>query len=256
MRSLELIATDSMNLWNRKQKLSVVCVRTQSLTRAARDINTRQQALAGFSHMSAARIAALPAPVCPIKCCFHAKVSATVNGSYTLETCRNAHMVDAKLSEYLATLFAGKRVLEMGAGCGCYTHRLAVAGIDITALDGTSNIAELTNGIVQEQDVTVPFMPHKIFDWVLSLEVAEHIPQQLESNFLDALTSHARSGIALSWALPGQRGDFHKNGRSNAYATAQLAKRGWRLDHNATRDLRRNVSLFWFRSTTMLFTRA
>ena len=208
------------------------------------------------SEMSAARIAALPAPVCPNKCCYHVPVShVSSNGSYALDTCKNAHMVDVKFATHLATLFAGKSVLEMGAGCGCYTHRLALSGVDVTALDGTSNIEELTNGIVRTQDVTVPFLQGSVFDWVLSLEVAEHIPPQLEGNFLDELTSHARSGIVLSWALPGQRGDFHKNGKTNAHAAEQLEKRGWLLDHNATRAMRHHVDLFWFKSTTMLFSK-
>ena len=207
--------------------------------------------------MSAARIAALPAPICPQKCCSHTPVShVSVNGSYALDTCKNSHILDVKFASHLATLFAGKSVLEMGAGCGCYTHRLALSGIDVTAVDGTSNIEELTHGIVTNQDVTVPFLIGSVFDWVLSLEVAEHIPVQLEGIFLDALTSHARSGIVLSWALPKQRGDFHKNGRTNEHAAEQLEKRGWRLDHNATRAMRHSVELFWFKSTAMLFTRA
>ena len=196
------------------------------------------------------------APICLTRCCNHAKVSqVSVNGSYTLDTCKNAHLIDVKFANHLAMLFLGKRVLELGAGCGCYTHRLINSGADVTAFDGTANIAELTQGLVNPQDVTVPFLPGEQFDYVLSLEVAEHIPPHLEGAFLDALTSHAREGIVLSWAVPGQRGDFHVNCRSNEHVAKQLSRRGWELNANATAVLRKKVGMFWFSNTAMIFAR-
>lgn len=55
---------------------------------------------------------------------------------------------------------------------------------------------------VLRQDLTQSFLPHEIFDVVLSLEVAEHIPRALEAAFVDGVASHARERIILSWAVP------------------------------------------------------
>ncbi len=48
------------------------------------------------------------------------------------------------------------------------------------------------------------FCPEQIYDWVISLELAEHVPWHYESAYLDNLGKHARRGIVLSWAHRGQ----------------------------------------------------
>ena len=35
--------------------------------------------------------------------------------------------------------------------------------------------------------------------WILSLEVAEHIPAQFESIYIDNLVKHAKEDIILAW---------------------------------------------------------
>ena len=79
----------------------------------------------------------------------------TVNGSYVLTTCDKVHTFDAGLAtELLHRLLDRRRVLELGAGCGCYSSffRSNATRIELTALDGTKNIAALTHGHVS----TVP----------------------------------------------------------------------------------------------------
>jgi tryptophanyl-tRNA synthetase len=44
------------------------------------------------------------------------------------------------------------------------------------------------------------------YDWIISLEVAEHIPEKYEAVYLDNIFRHAKEGIILSWAVPGQIG--------------------------------------------------
>ncbi|KAK7004452.1 hypothetical protein BgiMline_005973, partial [Biomphalaria glabrata] len=51
-------------------------------------------------------------------------------------------------------------------------------------------------------DLTAPHYGLPIYDWILSIEVAEHIPAKFEEIYLDNLVRHAREGIILSWAVP------------------------------------------------------
>ncbi|XP_069194699.1 uncharacterized protein [Procambarus clarkii] len=92
------------------------------------------------------------------------------------------------------------------------------------------------------------------FDWVMSLEVGEHIPESGEKNFLDNLVKHACVGVVVSWAVPGQEGHSHVNCRSNDYVRREMATRGLESDKNAERNLRSMVGhLFYFRNTLMVF---
>jgi hypothetical protein len=93
------------------------------------------------------------------------------------------------------------------------------------------------------------------FDMVISLEVGEHIPERWESIYIDNLTRNARSYILMSWAVEGQPGDGHVNGRSNEYVINQMKSRGYTINWPVSRYLRKSASLWWFKNTIMLFER-
>ena len=69
--------------------------------------------------------------------------------------------------------------------------------------DGSPNVAAVTNGLCNTLDLS---KPHNIgaSDWVLSLEVGEHIPRQYEDAFIQNLHNSNRLGMVLSWAVEGQ----------------------------------------------------
>lgn len=60
------------------------------------------------------------------------------------------------------------------------------------------------------------------FDWVQSLEVGEHIPPEKTSVFVNNLVKHAKNGIILSWAIPGQNGFSHINNKANSEVIEML----------------------------------
>jgi len=55
------------------------------------------------------------------------------------------------------------------------------------AYDGSPFSEEASEGKVQHMDLTVPQYGLPVYDWVLSLEVAEHIPAEFEAVYLDNL---------------------------------------------------------------------
>lgn len=92
-----------------------------------------------------------------------------------------------------------------------------------------------------------------VFDFVLCLEVGEHIPNEFEDTFLDNLATHARHGIVLSWALPGQGGVGHVNTQPNDYVVARMAERGWVEHPRATAEFRARARFKWFKRTLLAF---
>ena len=69
-------------------------------------------------------------------------------------------------------------------------------------------------------------------DWVLTLEVGEHIPPQFMDTFLSNVVRHARHGVVMSWARPGQTrpGEpAHPNEVSNIRVIAEMKKLGTRV---------------------------
>nr|XP_045598256.1 uncharacterized protein LOC123758114 isoform X2 [Procambarus clarkii] len=143
-----------------------------------------------------------------------------------------------------------------------YTNLMKHAGLSGTpqvinswnGWDGAANIDEFTNGRIASADLSSPATLGGPFDWVMSLEVGEHIPESGEKNFLDNLVKHACVGVVLSWAVPGQGGHSHVNCRSNDYVRKEMAARGLESDKLAEVKLRKNVDqLTYFMNTLMVF---
>jgi tetratricopeptide (TPR) repeat protein len=162
------------------------------------------------------------------------------------------HWFDRQLATALCQFFAGKTVADLGAGTGAYVATLNAAGIPCRGYDGNPRTADIPHCGVA--DLSIPLQLGS-FDWVLSLEVGEHIPAEHESTFLDNLDRHNREGIVLSWAVEGQPGRGHVNCRNNDYIKARLQERGYRNDEDAEVHLRNQSDLWWFRNTLMVFRR-
>ena len=99
-------------------------------------------------------------------------------------------------------------LIDIGAGVGQYGAWFSKHAPQITwsGFDGAANVDSFTNGRVKWTDATVPYFDTIPFtaDWVMSLEVGEHIPPNTTSQFIKTLVRHAKKGIILSWAIPGQ----------------------------------------------------
>merc|ERR1712070_1076588 len=65
----------------------------------------------------------------------------------------------------------------------------------------------------------------KSADWVLCLEVGEHIPQKHEDVLLHNVLDTARKGVIISWSNGG--GNGHVNRRPNEYVIEEVERRGF-----------------------------
>lgn len=145
-------------------------------------------------------------------------------------------------------------VLDLGCGNGDYTNHFLRNGIHARGCDGNSHTPEIAGAFCTVCDLTQP-IGGGVADWVMSLEVAEHIPKKYEEAFLDNIDGMNRQGIILSWAIPGQGGHGHVNERPNDYVVDVMISRGYTLNLGAIKALREASTLPWFGGTIMVFER-
>lgn len=161
------------------------------------------------------------------------------------------YLLDRGLASALSRFFGpSASVVEFGAGKGCYTDALRTAGTaNAQAFEGAPQIEDVTHGFVRHADLSTSGLSVGLADWVLCLEVAEHVPFANMSTFLSNLDAHNTKGIVMSWSSA-KNGNGHVNPQPDAFVTRQMNLRNYSEDHAATRALKAAVSTYsWFRST-------
>ena len=104
-------------------------------------------------------------------------------------------------------------------------------------------------------DLTIPQYGIRQYDWIISLEVAEHIPEKYEAVYLDNIFRHATEGIILSWAVPGQGGLSHINNKPIEYVTKVMRDNGFKRDAGKTMKLQTSSSLSWIKRNINVYVR-
>ena len=146
---------------------------------------------------------------------------------------------DTHLTKEVSILLKGKRVGAFGDGPGLYKQYYDGTGLleVYDAYDGAPFIETETSGNVKFLDLSIPQYGLPIYDWVICLEVAEHIPVMYEDIFLSNLVRHAKSGIILSWAVPGQPGHYHVNNKPLSLVVESMKKLGFERDEKMSKFL-------------------
>ena len=186
---------------------------------------------------------------------------------YTKRLIRAQHVAfDKGFGHALVNFWDNATVYDIGAGVGQFTAFSQGSSVRTRAFDGGNNIETLAgmhtplrndpNYIVPKVcwiDASVPLiMTPK--EWVLSIEVGEHIAKARESIFLDNLARLATRGVVLTWAIKGQGGHQHINEQNNEHIIQEMAKRGFRFDRAQSLRFRKSVTqLEWLRNTIMVF---
>lgn len=152
----------------------------------------------------------------------------------------------------------GRRVSfnDFGAGVGQYGHALLSRSPKLRwrGYDGAGNIDSFTSGFVDWFDLSLPLaLPRS--DWLISLEVGEHVPHMLEEMVVRNLHAHNCRGVVLSWATLGQGGHFHVNNHGAEYLTSIFVGLGYYRNEELTSMMRTKAHRPWFRSNLMVFER-
>lgn len=162
----------------------------------------------------------------------------------------DGHCFDLSLAKELTKLFRNNKVMDVGCGDGKYVDHLSSHGIEVKGYDGNP----LTKG---NFCYTADFAVRQnldLSDWVLCLEVGEHVPMEFEDVLIDNLHRHNKKGIVLSWAVPDQLGKGHFNCRINDYIKGKFKNLGYIVDVVFEKKLRNSVSSCpWLKNTLMVF---
>ncbi len=138
---------------------------------------------------------------------------------------------------------------------GAYKAALKNVATIYSAFDGSPFIENITNGEVKHLDLTIPQYGLRGWDYVLSLEVAEHIPAVYEEIFLSNIVRHARYRVIMSWAVPGQGGFHHVNGKTDEWVKAKMLSLGFKFVDEETKTLRNAATFSWLKANTNMFER-
>jgi len=174
--------------------------------------------------------------------------SDTVAGSMT------PHKIDDGLIMGLPQIFEeNSSVVDFGCGNADYIKHLIKNKFECEAYDGNPSTPEMTGGVGKVLDLSKEFDLGKTFDYVISLEVAEHIPKEFEEIYVDNLIRHTGFYLITSWALDGQGGDGHVNEQNEDYVLDMYKKKGMIYNEEVSNALRNIAVLGWFKKTIYVF---
>jgi cyclopropane fatty-acyl-phospholipid synthase-like methyltransferase len=178
------------------------------------------------------------------------------NGYWQGCEAQSQHAHDGNLAKALVKFLKNENVetlCDFGCGMGKYVKYFIDNNINAVGFDGNPNTPELTNNLCKVLDLSEPVKFPILFDWVLSLEVGEHLPKKFEDIFINNLHTNNKNGIILSWAVKGQGGHGHFNEQNNDYVKKKICSLGYYNDVENENFLRKSSNLWWFKNTIMVF---
>ena len=160
------------------------------------------------------------------------------------------------ISTRICVLHSGKYVASFGDGPGRYKQLLLETGKlkGYDAYDGAPYSEITSEGRVKFMDLAIPQFGLPVYDWVNSLEVAEHIPREYEGTFLDNIVRHAKEGVILSWSSV-NAGYGHVNKRPFEYVVKVMDDLGFKFDKDETEKLKGGASKKWLQRNVNVYKR-
>jgi hypothetical protein len=146
--------------------------------------------------------------------------------------------IDEKLAEVLSKLLSGKTVASFGDGPGEYKRIISNLNQvkSYNAFDDAPHTEKTTNNEVLYLDLSVPVYHLPLYDWVVSLEVADHFEKKSEQIFIDNLTRHAKEGIILSWS---RVRESRVNNQESPYVEEQFLIRNFKINIKMTKKIKK-----------------
>ena len=101
--------------------------------------------------------------------------------------------------------------------------------------------------------MSIPIYHIDKYDWIISLEVAEHIPKQFENVYVNNVARHATEGVILSWAKIGQGGHSHVNNKDFNDVKKIFEEKGFIHDPNDSQRFKNIATLGWLKDNLNIY---
>lgn len=167
------------------------------------------------------------------------------------------------MAEEIVARFAPASVVDVGCGAGDYLAALREHGVETHGCELASAALQLCHakGLdVRRFDlVHEPSLPWQA-DLVMSIEVAEHLPESHADHYVALLASGARRVLLMTAAGPGQLGVNHFNCQPKSYWVEKVRSHGMSFDAAASDDFERMAASRglppWLRQNVLVFRRS
>jgi SAM-dependent methyltransferase len=161
--------------------------------------------------------------------------------------------------EILRQILPCGSVLDVGCGDGRWLAAFAEAGACVRGVDGpwtdTANL-RISSNCFAIKDLMQPFTLDRRFDVVVSLEVAEHLPESTATGFVKTLVRHSNV-VLFSAAIPYQGGYKHINEQWQSYWIDQFAQQNYVAFDPIRSQIWTHPDVYdWYKQNIMLFVNA
>lgn len=149
------------------------------------------------------------------------------------------------ISDVLIEEFDPDTVIDFGCAIGTYLERFYENGSEIKGVEGHESAFEFAVvpiNFLDHHDLRNPYRTEKTYDLVLSIEVAEHIPEKYADTFVGTL-AEAGDTVVMTAAPPDQGGTHHVNEKPKSYWKELMSQNGMRFDPDTTRLLKGKISV-------------
>jgi len=132
----------------------------------------------------------------------------------------------AVVAPLIIDLLHPESIVDVGCGTGAWLARFQQCGVrQVLGLEGSpiaAQVADIDPSRIRPLEASRPFHLERTFDLAMSLEVAEHLPEESAAGFVESLT---RLGpvVLFSAAVPGQGGTGHLNEQWPSYWVRHFA---------------------------------
>jgi len=150
-----------------------------------------------------------------------------------------------------------RRVLDIGCGDGSWLAAFKACGAEtIRGLDGEwldLSVLRIPQENFDRTDLFAPIQTDGSFDLAISLEVAEHLPENRAASFIRELTE-AAPVVLFSAAIPLQEGPNHINEQWPSYWARHFADNGYvPADAIRTRVWNNPDVTWWYKQNLVIY---
>jgi glycosyltransferase involved in cell wall biosynthesis len=165
-----------------------------------------------------------------------------------------------RLAKWIARLNP-EMVLDLGCGPGTYVRALHKEGVTAVGIDIDERTPEGQGFMRMPVQECRNWPGEDAEPLVLCLEVAEHVPPEDETEFMDGVANTVADGGLLIWtaAAPGQGGEGHVNCQPRQHWQRLLQARGLirvrEVEENLLAYAKAGYHMGWFTQNLMVFLR-